>query len=428
MSKFQLILTIVFGIFIVMGVLVFSFVRTSSVPPSYVTIWGTIPQEIFNEVLSQSPLGKSKILILTYVQKNSDTFDQDFVEALASGTGPDVVLLPHEEILKNQSKLFTIPYTSYPERTFKDNFIQEGELFLSSKGVLALPLTVDPLVMYWNRDIFNNANLPTPPTYWDEFYGLAQKLTTKDGALNITRSAVALGGWRNVTNAKALVSTLLLQAGDPIVKNNGTKNDVVLGDSVQNLPISPAVAALTFYTEFSNPAKPFYSWNPALPESQNMFISGDLATYFGFASEISSLKLKNPNLNFDVTQMPQSRNSGDKITFGELQAFAIVKTSKTIGGSFGAITSLTSPDNVALFARALHLPPASRLLLASVPKDPYLTIFYQSSLWSMGWFDPNAPYTERSLQIMIENITGGKARLEVAISKARDEIKAMLNN
>ena len=87
MSKFQLILTIVFGAFIVIGVLVFSLSRSNLTPAVRVTIWGTLPQEVFDQVLNQSPLGKSKTLVLTYVTKNLDTFDQDFIDALASGVG-----------------------------------------------------------------------------------------------------------------------------------------------------------------------------------------------------------------------------------------------------------------------------------------------------------------------------------------------------
>ncbi len=43
-----------------------------------------------------------------------------------------------------------------------------------------------------------------------------------------------------------------------------------------------------------------------MSDSKNMFLAGDLALYFGFASELDDLKNKNPNLNFDVTLFPQT--------------------------------------------------------------------------------------------------------------------------
>lgn len=425
MSKFQLILTGVFGAFIVIGVLVFSFARTNSKLVSNIVVWGTIPQEVFDSVLYQSAIGKDKTLSIRYVAKNEATFDTEFIEALASGTGPDAVMLPQEGILKNRSKLFTIPYASYPERNFKDSFIEEAELFLTPGGVLAVPLFVDPLVMYWNRDMFNNASLPKPPAFWDEFYDLSGKLTTKDGALNITKATVAFGGWKNVSNAKAIMSALLMQAGSPVVSLSGTQAVASLTQQSDAL-VTPANAALTFYSEFSNPAKPFYSWNPSLPNSQSMFISGDLATYMGFASEINSLRLKNPNLNFDVSALPQSRGSANKITFGRMEAFAIVKTSKNIPATYSAIIGLVSSDSALGFHNALKVPPARRDLLSQVPNDPYASIFYNSALWARGWLDLNQKGTDGIFQKLIESITSGRLRLEVAIAAAQGELQNLL--
>ncbi len=425
MSKFQLILTGVFGAFIVIGVLVFSFARTNSKVVSNIVVWGTIPQEVFDSVLYQSAIGKDKTLSIRYVAKNEATFDTEFIEALASGTGPDAVMLPQEGILKNRTKLFTVPYASYPERNFKDTFIQEAELFLTPGGVLAVPVFVDPLVMYWNRDTFNNASLPKPPAFWDEFYDLSQKLTTKDGALNITKATVAFGGWKNVSNAKAIISALLMQAGSPIVGLSGTQAVASLTQQSDAL-VSPANAALTFYSEFSNPAKPFYSWNPSLPNSQAMFVSGDLATYMGFASEINSLRLKNPNLNFDVSTFPQSRGSANKITFGRMEAFAIVKTSKNVPAAYSAITGLASSDSVAGFQSALRVPPARRDLLSQVPNDPYSAISFNSALWARGWLDLNQKGTDGIFQKLIESITSGRLRLEVAVAAAQNELQNLL--
>lgn len=425
MSKFQLILTGVFGAFIVIGVLVFSFARTNSKVVSNVVIWGTVPQEVFNSVLYQSAIGKDKTLSIRYEAKNEATFDAEFLEALASGTGPDAVLLSQEALFKNRTKLFTIPYTSYPERDFKDSFIEEAELFLTPSGALAVPVFVDPLVMYWNRDIFNNAALSKPPAFWDEFYDLSQKLTTKDGSLNITKATVAFGGWNNVNNAKAILSALLMQAGSPVVTLSGTQ--AVAGLSLQtNAPVLPATAALTFYSEFSNPAKPFYSWNPSLPNSQALFVSGDLATYMGFASEINSLRLKNPNLNFDVTTLPQSRGSANTITFGRMHAFSIVKTSKNIPGAYNAILGFAASDSVSQFQNMLGVSPARRDLLSTPVSDAYTSIFFKSALWSRGWLDLNQKGTDAIFQKLVESITSGRARLEVAISTAQNELQNLL--
>jgi multiple sugar transport system substrate-binding protein len=428
MSKFQTILIGVFIAFMLIGVIVFSFSKGSSKVAVPIVVWGTVPNDVFSAAFNRSAFSKDKTVSISYVQKDPTTFDNDFLNALAIGKGPDVVLLPQEEIFKNQSKLFTIPYTAYSQRDYLNTYIQEGSLFLGANGTLALPILVDPLVMYWNRDIFNSAAIPTPPSYWDQFYSLANSLTVKDGAFNITQSAVALGGYSNVTNAKDIISALLLQAGTPIValQSNGALTSVLTQDF--GLPVSPAVSVTTFYTEFSNPAKTDYSWNRSLPNSQDMFTAGNLAIYFGFASELNVLRQKNPNLNFDVQPLPQSRTSQKKITFGRMLAFAIVKNSPKISSAYTALVGLTSADSVASFSKILGIPPARLDLLAIAPKDAYSTVFYQSALQSMGWLDVDSVQTASIFQNLIENITSGKATEQEALVQADSQLRGVVGS
>jgi multiple sugar transport system substrate-binding protein len=428
MTKFQLILTGVFVAFILIGVLVFSFSKGSSKPIVPVVMWGTIPTDVFAKAFAVTTLATDRTISLNYVQKNASTFDGDFLNALATGKGPDVVLLSQEEIFKNQSKLFTIPYANYAERDYLNTFVQEGSLFLNANGTLAVPILIDPLVMYWNKDIFTTAALTAPPSFWDQFYGLTNSLTKKDGAFNITQSAVALGGYSNVNNAKDILAALLIQAGTPIVSMspNGVLTSVLIYNF--GLPVTPAISATTFYTEFSNPAKADYSWNRSLSNSQDMFTAGNLAIYFGFSSELNVLRQKNPNLNFDVWPLPQSRTAQKKVTFGRILALALVKNSAKISSAYAIVAGLSSANNVAAFSKTLGMPPARLDLLSTIPKDSYSTVFYQSALQSRGWFDPDGTQTNSIFQNLIETITSGKATQDVALTQADNQLKSVISS
>lgn len=46
---------------------------------------------------------------------------------------------------------------------------------MTKDSIIAFPLTIDPLVMYWNRDILSNAGIVKPPAYWDEIYSIVKK-------------------------------------------------------------------------------------------------------------------------------------------------------------------------------------------------------------------------------------------------------------
>lgn len=432
MSKFQIILTTVFSACILIGLVLFAMSKNeSSTLAAHLTVWGGITQEQFDAAVGASTLAANKNLTFTYVRKDPTAFDTDFIEALASGQGPDIIILRDDSLYKHRNKIFTIPYKNYSERTFKDVFVEQGELNLTTEGVRALPFMVDPMVMYWNRDLFTGNLLAQPPQYWDEFYSstatssLIDTLTRKDFNANITQSALALGEWKNVTNAKEILVMLMLQAGTPLVADYGQGYTSVLNGSFDR-PIQPSFAATNFYTQFSNPTSPTYTWNRSLPNSQVFFLSGKLATYLGFASELFSIQEKNPNLNFDVTYVPQTRNTPQKTGFAHMHSLAIVKQSQNVGAAFVAINALTEVSALSALGALTSLPPVRRDMLAQKPSDAYRTVFYNSALLSQGWIDPDKAGSEKVFKDMIESITSGRVRTSDALLKASDQLNTLL--
>src|SRR3989344_3421638 len=216
MTPFQLVLLGIFAGGIVLGIAIFALSKGTTNQLYNLVIWGTMPNAHFEAIYKNSALRSSKSIQLQYVKKDQATFDAEFVEALADGVGPDIVILRDDLVYKYRNKIYTIPFQSYSERSFKDQFIEGSEIFLTKEGIVALPLMVDPMVMYWNRDMFSNNLLAQPPQYWDEMYALVEKMTRRDNSANILQSTIALGEWTNITHAKEVLSMLLLQAGTPI--------------------------------------------------------------------------------------------------------------------------------------------------------------------------------------------------------------------
>ncbi len=425
MSSFKIALITIFSLGMVLGIAIFALSKAGGPPVSHLVIWGTISEDAFDVAYKNSTLKANKSITVQYVRKDKADFDSAFVEALASGTGPDIVIMREDSMFKHRNKLLTIPYKSFPARDYKDRFIEGSEVFLLPDGVRAVPFLVDPLVMYWNRDLFNTNLISQPPQYWDELSGLVKVMTRKDRSDNIMQSALALGEWRNITNAKEILSTLLLQAGTPIVVNNNSLYSAVL-DSQFNYAVIPGQAALNFYTQFTNPTSAMYTWNRSLPTSLNFFLSGNLATYIGFASEIFNIQQKNPNLNFDVTYMPQSRQVQKKIVFAHMYGMAITKQSKQASAAFTAIVGLIEPASLTALETVTNLPPVRRDLLASKPTDPYRAVFYNSALYSKSWIDPEPVATAGIFRDMVESITSGRARVSDSVTTANQLLNGLL--
>lgn len=427
MSKFQIILLAVFGVFIVVAVAVFSLYRGGSGSDNFsVTVWGDISLQDFNRFMTDSDLSQDRSLSLTYVQKSVATIETEFTEALARGTGPDLIILTQDKLWKERAKLAVIPYESISERDFKETFIEEGELFLSVEGIYALPLFVDPLVLYYNRDLLSAVGQAKPIEYWDEIYASAANLSKKDPAGNLVSSVMALGEARNIPNAKDILAMLMLQAGTPITRLVGTQLRSQMGLSF-DFPTPPGESALNFYTQFSNPTRVYYSWNRSLIDAQTHFTSGDSAYYLGFASELDLIRNKNPNLNFGVSLVPQSRVSDKVITYGRLRGVAISRGTANINATFLALTKLVSKVPALALSDVLVLPPARRDLLSDKPADAFLSVFYDASLQSKGWLDPDTVRTDAIFREAIESVTSGRARTFEAIRNADDAIDALIN-
>jgi ABC-type glycerol-3-phosphate transport system substrate-binding protein len=425
-SNFQIILTGIFIFAIVVGVVVFATSKSrGGAEQAEVVIWGTLPGDLFGEYINKVNLDLAKPLVVTYVEKQEESFDKEFVEALASGGGPDAVILPQDLIVKHENKLLPIPFDVFPEREFKNLFIEEGELYVTPQGIVGLPFSVDPLVMYWNRSLFADAGVPTYPKYWDEFFNLAPKLTKKSNTSVISQSALAFGEFRNVTHAKDILSALIMQAGNPITRRGAGGIESTFASQF-DLPEAPAAAALIFYTEFSNPIKPTYSWNKALPQSKNAFIAGELATYFGYASEVEDIRAKNPNLNFDVATLPQIRSLNNKLTYGKMLAFSVTKATADPGNTYGVLQTLLDSNSLTHWIELTGLPPVRRDMYATRPQDSYLSVFYDSALVAKGWLDPERNTTSTIFESVIESILSGRETVYVAVSRANDEIENLL--
>jgi len=424
-SKFQLSILVIFGLFLVGGVAAFALYRGDQVdtalPP--VTIWGTFPQSTFDLYVAQINNALVQPLSITYVEKRASNFSSDFIAALARGTGPDGILVPVDMLLPHYDKIALIPFAALPQRTFMDTYIDEAGIYLNSAGILGLPFTVDPLVMYWNKDTFNSAGIATYPRYWDDFSTLNKKLTLRDQNGNVKRSAIALGEFSNINHAREILGTLFMQIGNPIT----TTDDEGLAISTIKVSANPnPQVALDFFTKFVDPNNPDYSWNRGMPEAKSAFLSGSLATYIGFASEIADIRAKNQNLNFDVASLPQVRSGGVKSAYARMNGFSIVRSSSVPNAVYQVISVLTNPNNLANLSKTMYLPTVRRDIIAAGSTDPYITIFNEAALISSTWLDADPTASTALFGRMIQSVTSGAKLPTQAIQDAGEEYDAIL--
>lgn len=432
MSNFQTILVAIFLSFAVFAVLIFSgVIKIGSSKPGpnnlqgKVVIWGTFPSAPLIDVFDSV---SDKNLTVSYVKKDLSTYQQDLIEAFANNQAPDLFIITPDMLQRNDNFIYKIPYGSYPQKTFMTSFIDGASIYLNKESVLGFPVIVDPMVLYYNKDILTNEGIVYPPKSWDELFNMNSTLTKRDNSGKIFQSMIALGQYSNINNAKDIIATLLIQNNNSIVERGVDSGYVsTLKDNNLNLPVSPIEAVLKFFVEFSNPSITSYSWNRSLPNSLDMFTSGKLAFYLGRASELFNIQSINPNLSFDVTQIPQIKNSTAKRTYGDIYALAVNKNSASLATAFGVAGMLSQGDDAKNLSVSLSLPPASKILLADRPVDnPYLFTFFDSALITRSWLDPDKAKSNSIFRELIENLLSNNLSISEAVNKAQGQLELLL--
>lgn len=428
MRNFQLIMLVLFifggvlGIFVFAGFIDLEDSAVNQGPTGTVVLWGTLPSNVVNPIISD--FNKGKTYTVKYVAKREDSFERELLEAIALGNSPDLFLIANDLIYKNSNKISKIPYTNYPLFNFKNNFATAGEVFLTKEGILALPITINPMVMYYNRSILDENSVAYPPEYWDELEQYANKFTKKDSLGNINQSSFALGQYSNITHAKNILATLFLQKDNTIIEQ---ATSIFRANLSNPSIIDKNVGVLNFYTDFANPLSKNYSWNKSFSSSLESFSREELVFYFGLASDLRVLLARNPNHNFIASPIPQYKD-GTKTTYARVTGLSMSAFAKNKSAATDAMNSLAMGDFSLKISNVQYLPPARRDLLAQRGTDTFTPVFYSSALFAKSWLDPSAIDSDNVFRAMIDEILSNQRSPESALTGANNRLNLLLNN
>jgi multiple sugar transport system substrate-binding protein len=272
-------------------------------------------QEIIDNYNAMHPFMKIKYKKLRY-----EEYEEELVNALAEDRGPDMFSIHNTWMQKYENKLEPLPPETtmvYPiekgtikkevvpefrtkktisSRELRDTFVDVvgHDVIFDDGEIYGLPMYVDTLALYYNRDLFNNAGIATIPKYWNtEFQQSVKKLTKHDNRYGIIQSGVSLGGSDNIERYSDILSLLMMQNGAIMLEGNKIMFHAVPPRFKED-DYNPGLEALRFYTDFSNPTKEVYSWNEDLNSSMEMFINGNLALTFSYSYSLEEIKNRAP--------------------------------------------------------------------------------------------------------------------------------------
>jgi ABC-type glycerol-3-phosphate transport system substrate-binding protein len=417
-------------IFFVVVLLIIGNIGGGTTQKATLQFWGVYDDRTaFEKVIRNfNSLNPNIQIIFTLIPFES--YESSLINALAAGNGPDVVMMHHTWLPRHADKLKPLPAVIPGEKQplmstkiFKDQYVDVAyDDLIVNNQVYALPLYVDSLALYYNRDLFNVANITRPPANWDEFNTDVELLTRTDISGNLTQSGIAMGTAKNVNRSTDILMALMIQSGTNMTDADHT--EATFGTSIDSMAVGER--ALKFYTDFANPAVKTYSWNDSQHYSVDAFTEGRAAMMINYSHQAATLRDKASNLNFAIAPLPQVSETDIK-NYANYWAVAVSNTSKTPNEAWKFITYLTSKEGATTYLAETGRSSARRDIIELQQQDDTLGVFAAQALTAKSWYQVDSKAIETIFAEMIDNVNFHRQNVRDAIQSAESKVSVLMS-
>lgn len=414
-------------------------------------VWGIFDDsDIFQEINKQYAEINPQVKNIKYKKISSDivAYEKELTNAIASGNGPDIIFFGNNWLNEHKDKVTSMPGSEQYLGIFQDNFVDVAkEDFVEENQIYAMPLYCDTLALFYNKDLFNQAGLTSPPKTWKELLDYVDYLTLTNSNGDITQSAIALGRSKNpggINRSSDILTLLMMQEGINIYDKN-QKRAVFAGDK-------KSIGVLDFYTQFALAGSKAYTWNSKMDYSIDSFKAGKTAMMINYSYWKNRLKDESPKLNFETSTVPQ-QNLNQKVNFSNYWGLAVVKnkilqpirTNEPINHTqenrideawkyIQYLTTKNDPQQTGLnlefdptekYLENTNKPAARKDLIEKQKNDPYISDFAIQALTAKSWAQPKSLLAEEIIVEMIDEVVSGKKTSRDALLSAQTRINSL---
>lgn len=400
--------------------------KTNAPPASKtpISVWGIFDDaetmDSFIKTFASTELPGAKVSYRK--QSPVDQYENQLLSALAENRGPDVFLIHSSWLPRWKNRLLPAPVVIMNEKQVNDQYVDlVSKDVISSGRVMALPLFMDTLALYYNKDIFNASGVSRAPKTWAEVMEIVKR-TTKSNITEtnqIDQSGIALGTGKNVNRASDILSILMMQNGVPMLDKDGNPG---FGDNAD------AVRALQFYTDFANPTKDVYSWNTRSDYSIDAFATNKAAMMINYSYHMATIKAKNPRLNFGVAPLPQVDNcpTCKPVTYGGYWLLAVSKQTVSPDTAWRFVKFMTNTAANRDYLQKTGYPPARKDLIQELQSDPRIGVFANQALYAEAWSQIDNQLVDRLFTGAIDEVVTGQDTVDGALRRAAQQLRASI--
>lgn len=386
--------------------------------PVTLTVWGMDSPAAFKATINGYKTLRPNVTV-NYTQVSASGYDNTILKALASGKGPDIFVIGNHDVLNRGSLLSPAApaqvslaniQSVFPQAVIQD-FVLDGNIY-------ALPLYMDTLALVYNKQIFDQAGIATPPVTWQDVLDLVPRLRILDASGQINRAAIAIGGSeKSVTHATDILNLIMLQNGVTMAADDG-KPSFSSG--------SGSSLALRFYLQFADAASPAYTWNDSMGMSLESFASQRAVMALAYKSDISEIKKQSPFLDFGITAAPQI-SADYAVNYPSYRGLSVWTGSKSKSWAWDFILfASTNSSAQGGYLTATGRAAALRPLITAQQRDPDLSVFAKASLTARSWKMGDYDRIKTIFSNAIQNVQSGARTLDAALKDAEAQVNQIL--
>ncbi len=392
-----------------------------------------------------------------------DEYEQMLLNALAEDRGPDIFSVHNTQIPEYRTKLYPMPETTtlatqvvegslkkevitqlvttrslneydlrsqFFEQVYKDVYVPsvsldaENRPIYGAKSIHGLPIAMDTLVMFYNRDLLDNAGVAQPAQTWSEFQEQVGRIARFDSRGNILVAAAALGTADNTPRAADILALLMLQNGAEMVTEEGEVNFHRIPEALRGQRSGiPGEEALLFYTGFANANQRSYTWNANQVDGFEAFLQGKSAYFFGYAYHVDEIKALAPRLNYGISNMPQIQGNPE-VHFANYWVEGVSRKTAYPDAAWDFVQFMTSAQEAQKYLESAQKPTARRDLITPQLDNPDLVIFASQLLRARSWYNgQDAAAAEGIIKQLIRDALAGVDDFDELLQLAAERVQ-----
>jgi ABC-type glycerol-3-phosphate transport system substrate-binding protein len=442
--------------------------KTPTVKNVTLKFWGVEDQAADFADIIKSYQGLHPYVKISYTPVKLELYKDNLIKGWAKDQGPDIFVLPNtwisefQEFLlpipqstkvvyyqtkkvlcKKQTEISSITQKSITSQELKNQYIDVVYPDVVRKDakqnlqIYGLPLSIDTLVLYYNKNLLNNAQFVEPAKTWGEIIQHVPKLTKLDAENNILQSGLALGLSDNINYYFDILSLLMMQNGTNMTDSTG--KTVAFNRSVAS-EYNPGERALEFYTDFANLSKEVYAWNKNQQSSLDGFIRGKVAYYIGYQKDKATIDTKSSGLNYGIASIPHINEDGTdsllnpagnpiQINYANYWIYTVSQKTKYPNEAWNFIQYMANEKRAKSYLAKTKKISVLKSILTSQINDLDLGVFAAQTLTASTWYRGKcASETTDYFKTMIDRVANKEDTALNSLNLAAKQIQETLQN